>query len=219
MPQAAGQPLRDVAEELVSGVVAEAVVDHLEVVQVHEEQTGGLPSVPERVLQPVLEQGPVRQAGQRVVERLLGQLLLVQRPLGDVTVVEDQTADGGVVKKVGGRHLEMPGHLHVLCQPTLLLRGQGLEIVEAPVDQRTERDELPARCRVALLDGGFAQVVGFNEQLPDRLDALGLLDGLLAEFLERRDREAERDQSCRGNRRDRQEHGPWDSSRQAQGKP
>ena len=59
-PYAAGQPLRDVAEELVSGVVAEAVVDHLEVVQVHEEQTDGLPSLPERMLQPVLKQGPVR---------------------------------------------------------------------------------------------------------------------------------------------------------------
>src|SRR6266511_1594003 len=113
VPHTAGQPLRDVAEELVSGVVAEAVVDHLEVVQIDEEQADSLPSLPERVLQPVLEQGPVRQAGQRVVERLLGQPLLVQRPLGDVTGVEYQTADGRVVKKVCDGHLEAPGRLPV----------------------------------------------------------------------------------------------------------
>jgi hypothetical protein len=113
VPQAAGQPLGDVAEELVACVVAEAVVDHLEVVQIDEEQADGLLPLPERVLQPVLEQGPVRQAGQRVVERLLGQPLLVQRPLGDVTVVEYQTTDGRVVKKVCDGHLEAPGRLPV----------------------------------------------------------------------------------------------------------
>jgi hypothetical protein len=49
--------------------------------------------------------------------------------------------------------------------------------------------------------------VSLHEQVPDLLDALGLLDGLLAELLERRDRKAERDQSCPSDRRDRQQHG------------
>lgn len=53
----------------------------------------------------------------------------------------------------------------------------------------------------------LAQVVGLHEQVPDLLDALGLLDGLPAELLERRDRLAERDQPGRGHRRDRQQHG------------
>jgi hypothetical protein len=88
--------------------VAEAVVDHLEVVQVDEEQADGLPRC-RSACSSRSWTAPVRQAGQRVVERLLGQPLLVQRPLGDVTVVEHQTADGGVVKQVGGGHLETPG--------------------------------------------------------------------------------------------------------------
>ena len=115
-----------------------------------------------------------------------------------------------------GRGL-LPQRIGLRRELTLLLRGQGLEIVEAPVDQRAERDELLARGRVVLLDGGFAQVVGLHQQVPDLLDALGLLDGLLAELLERRDREAERDQSRRGNRRDRQQHGR-ERERQAAGK-
>jgi len=64
------------------------------------------------------------------------------------------------------------GRVGLRSEPTLLLRGQGLEIVEAPVDQGTERDEPFTGGRVVLLDG------------------------LLTELLERRDREPERDQSC-----------------------
>jgi hypothetical protein len=101
----------------------------------------------------------------------------------------------------------VPDLLGLSRELPLLLRGQGLKVVEAPVDQRPEGDEPPARGRVILLDRGLAQVVGLHEQVPDLLDALGLLDGLLAELLERRDRLAERDQPGRGHRRDRQQHG------------
>jgi hypothetical protein len=101
-----------------------------------------------------------------------------------------------------GRGL-LPNRVGLRCKLTLV-RGQGLEIVEAPVDLRAERDEPRARGRVVLLDGGFAQVVSLDEQVPDLLDTLGLLDGLLAELLERRDRNAERDQSRHSDRRDRQ---------------
>jgi hypothetical protein len=90
----------------------------------------------------------------------------------------------------------LPHRVGLRGELTLLLCGQGLEIVGAPVDQRAVGDEPLARGGVTLLDGGFAQVVSLHEQVPDLLDELGLLDGLLAELLERRDREAERDQSC-----------------------
>jgi hypothetical protein len=99
-----------------------------------------------------------------------------------------------------GRRL-LPDRVGLRCELTLLLRGQALEIVEAPVDQRTERDEPFACDRVVPFDGGFAQVVSFHQQVPDLLDTPGLLDGLPTEFLERRDRKSERDQSCPSDRR------------------
>jgi hypothetical protein len=84
--------------------VAEAVVDLLEPVQV-EEEDGHRPGLafgpPQGVVDPVLEQGPVGQAGQRVVEGLVGELVLQLTALGDVAGVEDQAADAGVVEQVG----------------------------------------------------------------------------------------------------------------------
>ena len=71
---ALGQPLRDRLQQLVAGVVAERVVDALEVVEV-EEQARDLRAVAlrlrEDLLQPLVEQRPVRQPGQDVVLREL----------------------------------------------------------------------------------------------------------------------------------------------------
>jgi hypothetical protein len=134
-------------EELVADVVAETVVDQLEVVQIDEEQADLLPSPPERGLQPVLEQQPVRQAGQRVVERLLRQPLLVQRPLGDITIVEHQTADGRVVEKVGGGHLEAPGRLLVPEGPHADLPNGG-----HPWPRLAAREQFPGDVLVVRLD-------------------------------------------------------------------
>jgi hypothetical protein len=120
-------------------------------------------------------------------------------------VVGRAARDGLGLLEVGRRLL--PARLGLRGEVTLLLRGQGLEVVEATVDGRAERDELLAGGRVVLLDGGFAQVVCLDEQVPELLDPPGLLDGLLAELLERRDREPERDQPRPGDRRDRQQHG------------
>ena len=70
----AAEPPGDGPEQVVAGGVAEAVVDRLEAVEV-DEQDGDLdPSAggrAERLLDPVEEEGPVRQAGQRVVEGLV----------------------------------------------------------------------------------------------------------------------------------------------------
>jgi hypothetical protein len=57
--------------------VAELVVDRLEVVQVDEEQgqgRTGLGAAAQRVAHPFAEQGPVGQAGEPVVERLVLQV-------------------------------------------------------------------------------------------------------------------------------------------------
>ena len=70
----AGQPLRDRLQQLVAGVVAQRVVDALEVVEV-EEQARDVRAVAlrlrEDLLQPLVEQRPVRQSGQDVVLREL----------------------------------------------------------------------------------------------------------------------------------------------------
>ena len=66
-------------QQLVAGVVAEAVVDDLEPVEV-EEQHGqtcrGGDGPGQRQLQELDEQHPVRQPGQRVVLRLVGEAVL-----------------------------------------------------------------------------------------------------------------------------------------------
>jgi hypothetical protein len=67
--------------------VAQGVVYNLEVVEVHEQNSDlTLPPLGarERVLEAVHEQGPVRQAGQGVVEGLVLEALLERLALGDV---------------------------------------------------------------------------------------------------------------------------------------
>ena len=59
------------AEDLVAGAVAEAVVDPLEAVDVEEVDGGGVTAAAaiDRVCEPVTEEGAVGQSGERVVER------------------------------------------------------------------------------------------------------------------------------------------------------
>jgi hypothetical protein len=77
------QPPGDAAQQPVAGVVAEGVVDDLEVVEIEEHHDRHLRTRP---LDPVThgfeEQGPVRQAGERVVIGLVAELLLEPRQLG-----------------------------------------------------------------------------------------------------------------------------------------
>ena len=70
-PERAAQPLGDGDEQLVAGGVAGAVVDGLEVVEVHEEdgdRAAAAVGAGQRVVEPVGEQRAVGQAGERVVE-------------------------------------------------------------------------------------------------------------------------------------------------------
>ena len=77
--EAALEALGDGDEQEVAGRVAEAVVDRLEVVEVDEEHgevavRAGDPR--ERVLDPIAEEALVGQVGERVVERLVRELIL-----------------------------------------------------------------------------------------------------------------------------------------------
>ena len=83
-PHHAEQALRDVFQHLVAGLVAQAVVDVLEAVEV-QEQHGHLAAVAlgtgQRLRQAVRQQLAVRQAGQCVVVRQLCQFGLVRLKL------------------------------------------------------------------------------------------------------------------------------------------
>ena len=64
---------------------------------------GSRPRSSKRVLEPVAEELAVREAGQRVVERLVGELLLQRVLLGDVAQCEHPAAHGRIVDEVGQR--------------------------------------------------------------------------------------------------------------------
>ena len=67
--------------------MAERVVDVLEVVEVHEQdrEAGRRSAAPhERVREAVDEQDAVRQAGERIVQRLVAKLILQALPVADV---------------------------------------------------------------------------------------------------------------------------------------
>ncbi len=82
--QAPLDPPRDLDEQLVTGVVPQAVVDHLEAVDV-EEQHGDLAGAPreaeESLAEAVEEERAIRQPGQRIVERLVLESVLGVGPV------------------------------------------------------------------------------------------------------------------------------------------
>ena len=81
------QPVGDGVQEFVPDVVAERVVDHLEPVDVevaHADAGVGRGRFDQHLAEPLEEQCPVRQPGQRIVQRLMAQPGLEQVPLGDV---------------------------------------------------------------------------------------------------------------------------------------
>ena len=93
--------LRDRLQQAVAGVVAERIVDVLEVVEVEEhDRDEALAALRqgERVLHAVAEQVAVRQQRQRIVEGELAQLLLERLALADVAEVQRQALHGRVVR-------------------------------------------------------------------------------------------------------------------------
>ena len=81
----AGEPLRELADQVVAGRVAERVVDVLEAVEVEIEQREPLPGLArfdQGAIEPVAEQRPVGEAGQRVVEGEVLGLRLARLQLG-----------------------------------------------------------------------------------------------------------------------------------------
>ena len=107
--QAARQSLRGRAQQLVADRVAEAVVDRLEVVEIdedHRELAVVAPAARERQRQAILEQRPVGEAGEVVVERLVAELLLERDAIGDVAEVEQDPVDQRIADVVVRDHLD-----------------------------------------------------------------------------------------------------------------
>ena len=90
------QPLGDHLQQLVAGGMAERVVDGLEVVEVEQVRGDDLAALDagKRLLQPLVEQHAVGQAGQRIVMRHVRDLGLGAALLGDVLMRRDRAAVG-----------------------------------------------------------------------------------------------------------------------------
>ena len=111
-------------QQLVADQVAEAVVDDLEAVEVEEEDGGqrARGSRRERSIdlpQAVHEQRAVGQAGQRVVQGVVEQLLLGLLAVGDVVGVEHDAGDRGLGEEVRGGRLEHPPGAVAVAHPVL----------------------------------------------------------------------------------------------------
>ena len=77
------QSLGYLDEHAIAGLVTERVVDDLEVVEIAEQDRDDLTraaGLRERVLEPVPEQQPVRETGEAVVKRLIGELAAFNSP-------------------------------------------------------------------------------------------------------------------------------------------
>ena len=86
------QALADLAQQFVAGGVAQGIVDRLEAVEIEPQHRQGMrlaAGQPQRLLQPVPEQGPIGQFCQRVKMGQFPVLLLAQPAVGDVVQDHD----------------------------------------------------------------------------------------------------------------------------------
>ena len=104
---------RDLLEDEVARDMSEGVVDPLEPVEVevqHGEWSAPAGRLLQRVVQAVGEQRPVGEIGERVVERLVRELVLELLALGDVARVEDDAGHVGVVEQARAEDLGVAPH-------------------------------------------------------------------------------------------------------------
>ncbi len=102
--------LGDAHQQLVARAVPQAVVHGLEVVEVQEQDSqrpGGAGRPRQSMREAVLQQGPVRQPGQRVVERLVPQLVGQGAPLGVVAAGQHEARHVRIVQQVGDDGLDL----------------------------------------------------------------------------------------------------------------
>jgi hypothetical protein len=120
LAQHGADALGRLAQQRVAGRVPERVVDGLEVVEVEEQHAvaAGAPGARHGVAEPVAEEGPVGQAGEGVVEGLMGQLLLELVAVGDVVAGDDEPGQV-LVDDLGDDGVEQPDAAVLGHQPQL----------------------------------------------------------------------------------------------------
>ena len=126
--QAAAQPLRDAADQLVADRVAERVVDVLEVIEIDVEDRRGrraLAYLLDRGLEPLAEEDAIGQAAERIVQGEMPQPVLAGRDGGGgaAHVAQDEAGKqreagerdreegNDAVDDLGARPLRRPGEL------------------------------------------------------------------------------------------------------------
>ena len=165
--QRGAQPAADLFEQSVAEAVPPAVVDPLEAIEIQEEDgertaavTTSATSAHQRHRQPIAEQHPIGQSGQRIVERRGRQALLELLVASDVVRhpedlarhavgVDDRPLDGlqpahpsrGVGDRLLRDHLLAPAveDLEVVLAEVFDFFGVGIEVGVAPADQRLDR--------------------------------------------------------------------------------
>ena len=182
----------DDPQQLVAGVVAEAVVDHLEAVEVEQHQRHPLTLVSdaaERPLQPVHELGPVGQPGELVVAGRVLEALGDRLALRDVLDLADDELRAVGLRDVGerqrGPHRAAVGPdvalLELVVASRLPAQLLGGELVEAPVVGVRELLDVAAEQLVGAVaehpgEGAVhldERAVHLGERHPDR----GVLEG------------------------------------------
>ncbi len=106
-PDSTPEALCDDAQQLVTHLVAQVVVDDLEPIDVAEEHRHPVPrafGLQQRVVEVVEEEAPVGQPGQRILKRVPGQLLLEGLAFRRVTEHEDRGGRLGVTRDRRGGH-------------------------------------------------------------------------------------------------------------------
>ena len=194
---AGGERAADGDQDRVADGVAEGVVDALEVVDVDGDDrdlTLDALRAGDGVLQAVHEERAVGEAGEGVVEGLVGELLLRLLALGGVAGVEDDAADVAVVEEVGGDGLDVAPVAMLVEQAELdatVGAGRGGELPEElaqaggvlGVDERVEVgvEELGGGVAPQALDGGAGVLDGVA--LAEDGDRLGGVEDERAEAL------------------------------------
>ena len=144
-PDRGRDALGDLEQQLIAGGVAEAVVDGLEVVEVEEDDRQAellAPGAGDRVAHALVEQRAVGQVGDRVVEGLVGELLLEGLALAHVAAVEDDAADRGVLEQVGVQDLEVPDAAVAVREQALDRLGPAARAHDPPPEATQQADVL-----------------------------------------------------------------------------
>lgn len=118
--------MRHLLQQLVAHFMAERVVEHLELVQVQEQQRPGpafARSQHRGLGQAVQQQAAIGQAGQRIVEGQAFDLGRGQPDIGDIVVGDDHAALGSRARR----------HLHETAAGQLLLHGDARTQHQLPV--------------------------------------------------------------------------------------